>query len=244
MLLLPGGAEATLGFFPGLIEGLVADPGCHVIVHDRPGTGTSTLPGALADAPAHLNELITEVGLGPAVVVGQSLGGAVAVLLAQAHPENVAGLVLLDPTPINDPTLCSRIERMTRTLAALDRVPVVRGLIAAGLRASVARSTRNLDLRPECRAVFDRTANLDIPQLDRTVHGLAELSATLAPKPLPSVLITADRKPGAAITQAHTRLADALGATLRSFPGADHNVQLTHPDETLAATRALISELR
>ncbi|WP_181781946.1 alpha/beta fold hydrolase, partial [Pseudonocardia pini] len=121
VVLLPGGAAPCAGFFPGLVEGLVADPGCRVVVHDRPGTGRSTEPGGLAGATAHLHALVTELGLGPVVVVGQSLGGAVATLWARDHPGDVAGLVLLDPTPINDPAACVRIERPVRVVGAVAR---------------------------------------------------------------------------------------------------------------------------
>jgi pimeloyl-ACP methyl ester carboxylesterase len=90
VLLLPGGAESCDGFFPGLPEGLVADPGAQVIVHDRPGTGTSTVDGSLVDR------------LSPATT-----------------PSRVAGLVLLDPTPINDPRTCAGLERVTVALGRL-----------------------------------------------------------------------------------------------------------------------------
>lgn len=242
VLLLPGGAESCNGFFPGLVEGLVTDPGCRVIVQDRPGTGTSTTPGTLADASAYLNALVNRLDLGPVVVVGQSLGGAVALLLARDYPASVAGLVLIDPTPINDPKSCAQIERMTRTLASAATLPVLRTLVAAALRSTIARSTRKQDLRPDCAAVFERTAHLDLPKLNRAVHGLAEAAfdeSTLPP--VPTTLITADRKPTTAIAKAHARLATALNAKVEAWPHADHNAHLTHPEQTLTAIRTHIT---
>ena len=73
VLLLPGGAESVDGFFPGLVEGLVADPGCRVIEYDRPGTGTSAVERSLADAPGHLHALIEDLVFGP--VVAPATGG-------------------------------------------------------------------------------------------------------------------------------------------------------------------------
>ncbi|MYW62580.1 alpha/beta fold hydrolase [Streptomyces sp. SID8379] len=70
-----------------------------------------------------MDALIDRLGNGPVVVVGQSPGGAVAVLLARDHPENVAGLVLLDPTPVNDPATCERLERTMRVLGRLTALP-------------------------------------------------------------------------------------------------------------------------
>ncbi|GLY39848.1 hypothetical protein Amsp01_058710 [Amycolatopsis sp. NBRC 101858] len=245
VLLLPGGAEACDGFFPGLVEGLVADPGCRVIVHDRPGTGTAA-DGTLAGAADHLSALIDRLGCGPVVVVGQSLGGAVGVLLARDHPDRVAGLVLLDPTVINEPRTCAVLERMTRVLGAAAAVPGLRSVLAGLLRVSVVRSTRRQRLRPDCEAAQLRLASLDIPMLARAVRGITELSRGFREADLPrvpSVVVTADRKPGTSMRRGHTRLAAAFGGEVVCWPGATHGVHLDHPGETLATVRDLVSRV-
>lgn len=246
VLLLPGGAEAVDGFFPGLVEGLVADPGCRVIIYDRPGTGASPTDGLLADAPAHLKSVIDELGCGPVVVVGQSLGGAVATLLARDHPEVVAGLALLDPTPINYARGCARLERTMRVVERLSTVRPLERLLSRALSAAFDRQRRKLDLRPDCDAVYASIGNLDVVKLARSVRGITELSAGMReadlPK-LPSVVITADRKKTDPIRQAHERVAAAMGAEVVSWPGAAHNLHLTHPDETLDALRDLVRQV-
>lgn len=73
-----------------------------VILVDRPGHGWSDRPGGAADAsPAHQAALIAEaldrIGVERFVLLGHSLGGAVATALALAHPARIAGLVLLAP---------------------------------------------------------------------------------------------------------------------------------------------------
>jgi pimeloyl-ACP methyl ester carboxylesterase len=78
-----------------------------VIVVDRPGSGYSTrAPDAAADLStqaAALAALVRTLGLGPAFVVGHSLGGAIALTMALEHPQQVAGLALLAPlTHIRD----------------------------------------------------------------------------------------------------------------------------------------------
>ncbi|MEV7553645.1 alpha/beta hydrolase [Amycolatopsis sp. NPDC089917] len=246
VLLLPGGAESCDGFFPGLVEGLVADPGCRVIVHDRPGTGTATDDGALADAASHLSALIDSLDCGPVVVVGQSLGGAVAVLLAREHPEKVAGLVLLDPTPIDDPRTCAGLERAVGVLGKLSTVPVLRHVFPRVVKAAVLRAARRQDLRPDCEAAFVRTADADLPTLGRAVRGITALSKEVrgaALPRLPAVVVTADRKPDTAMRRSHERFAAAFGGRVECWPGATHSVHLDHPDETLATVRELVSEV-
>ncbi len=242
MLVLPGGAEGCDDFFPGLPEGLVADPGARVILHDRPGTGTSTVDGSLAGAAAYLGSLVERLGLGPVVVVGQSLGGAVGVLLARERPELVAGLVLLDPTPINDAKVCAGLERTMRVFGRLSAVPGLRQVLAKALRTTALRTGR--DLRPDCQAALERTADLDIPTLARAVRGVTDLARDLRESDLPrlpSVVVTADRKPDHAVHRAHERLATAFGAQLVSWPGARHSVHLDHPDEVLATVREVVA---
>jgi pimeloyl-ACP methyl ester carboxylesterase len=73
-----------------------------VVLIDRPGHGWSDRPGGKADAwperqAALIAEALDNIGLKRFVLVGHSLGGAVATAFACAYPERVAGLVLLAP---------------------------------------------------------------------------------------------------------------------------------------------------
>jgi pimeloyl-ACP methyl ester carboxylesterase len=73
-----------------------------VILLDRPGHGWSERPGGVADAsPARQAALIAaaldRIGVARFVLLGHSLGGAVASALALAFPTRVVGLVLLAP---------------------------------------------------------------------------------------------------------------------------------------------------
>jgi pimeloyl-ACP methyl ester carboxylesterase len=72
-----------------------------VVAVDRPGSGFSTrlegTPADLSTQAAALAALIDELGLGKPLVVGHSLGSAVALTLAAEHPDKVAGLALLAP---------------------------------------------------------------------------------------------------------------------------------------------------
>jgi pimeloyl-ACP methyl ester carboxylesterase len=73
----------------------------HLVAVDRPGSGYSR---RAAGSSARLSEqarvvahVIDRLGLEKPLVVGHSLGGAVALALALDHPDKVGGLVLLSP---------------------------------------------------------------------------------------------------------------------------------------------------
>lgn len=72
-----------------------------VVAVDLPGFGETEPPRPTAARPVaqarFLATLLHELDRGPAVVIGNSMGGAIATLLAADHPELVARLVLLGP---------------------------------------------------------------------------------------------------------------------------------------------------
>lgn len=74
-----------------------------VLVYDRPGYGWSDpatgAPRTPEEITGTVHTLLAEMGLpGPYLLVGHSQGGLYARLFAARYPEQVAGLVLVDPT--------------------------------------------------------------------------------------------------------------------------------------------------
>ncbi|GAC1434442.1 MAG: hypothetical protein NVSMB51_01630 [Solirubrobacteraceae bacterium] len=71
--------------------------GYRVIALDHRGHGRglrSSVPFRLADCAEDAAALLRELGCGPAVAVGYSMGGPITQLLARAHPELLSGIVL------------------------------------------------------------------------------------------------------------------------------------------------------
>ncbi len=70
----------------------------HVVAFDRPGSGySSPVPGGIAEQAAILAHAIRSMKLGKPLIVGHSLGGAVALALALDEPDCVGGLALIAP---------------------------------------------------------------------------------------------------------------------------------------------------
>jgi pimeloyl-ACP methyl ester carboxylesterase len=71
-----------------------------VVALDLPGFGLTPVAGRSCDLAGErltLHRLLCRLGTDPVVLIGNSMGGVVAVAEAALHPERVAGLVLVDP---------------------------------------------------------------------------------------------------------------------------------------------------
>lgn len=106
-----GSGPSALLFVHGFLDGAAVWDGVETalaelelekITLDLPGMGAL----ASADGPISLRRYAADVGSvleavhKPVVIVGQSMGAQVAELAAVAHPDRVAGLVLLTPVPL------------------------------------------------------------------------------------------------------------------------------------------------
>lgn len=243
VLLLPGGAATSRGFFPRL-ERL---PGHRIVLVDRPGTGRAiaTGPATMAGGADVCALVLRETGCAPAVVVGQSLGGAVAVQLAIDHPEVVRGLVLIDPTPFNDALTCWFARSLLEVLAAPTRLPRVGTHIERVLWRSLAVGVNPSD--DEARASLDvlmRSASLAATA--RAVRTLVSdggaLTTRLRPLDCPVVLLTAERRSGHRVRRAHEQMARSLGGRLEAWPGAAHVEHLRNPDEIAELVKMVSKE--
>ena len=114
-----------------LIPALSAD--FRVIAYDQRGTGRSAPATSydLARQRADLAALITRVAGGPAVVVGHSLGGAIASTMAVEHPELTLGVVVLDAPYAADAARGSLVEAMKARLLTEEPGAAIRSYLGA-----------------------------------------------------------------------------------------------------------------
>ncbi len=98
-VVLEAGAGGTAATFAWLQAELAEHT--TVVAYDRAGYGFSDADDAPLDAASTAEDLHEGLGLvgvdGPVVLVGHSLGAGYARVFAASYPEQVAGLVLLDP---------------------------------------------------------------------------------------------------------------------------------------------------
>ncbi len=114
--------------------------GHDVVALDLPGFGGSDQPADLSfeSYPRVVSALLDRLGIARADLVGNSMGGAVAVVLAATDPSRVGRLVLIDAAGFNlaerDRPFLIRLAGFGSMAAVLDHLPVRRLMVRAALR--------------------------------------------------------------------------------------------------------------
>lgn len=117
----------------------------HVIAPDMRGHGRgihSLRRFRLDDCADDVAALLDAMKLGPALVVGYSMGGPVAQLLWRRHPEKVAGLVLMATSayPIRSDRSSTAFSRMMGGAALAARISEISTWFPRRIARAVARS--------------------------------------------------------------------------------------------------------
>jgi pimeloyl-ACP methyl ester carboxylesterase len=185
-----------------------------------------------ADTAGDVTALIEELG-GPAVIVGNSMGAAAAVLVAATRPELVTGIVLVGPFVRDGKVsvvqkLLLRVA-MARPWAAMSWKAYLPKLYAGQrpadfdeYRARVATSLR----RPGYARAFSLTT--------RTRHAPAE--ARLGDVSTSTLVIMGEKDPDFPDPRVEAEwIAQALTAEVVMVPEAGHYPQSQRPDVTLDA---------
>lgn len=204
----------------------------HVVAMDVRGHGRGirseqrfTLEAAADDASA----LLEGLDAGPAVVVGYSMGGSIALLMRRRHPESVAGLVLQSTALHWRAAFHERI--LWSSMAALEyvlRFGVPHGLIERYLQAA---ADENPDLRPVLpwlKAEALRGSPSDIAAAGRGLSAFDARSYALqVDVPTAVIVSTRDRLVAAARQR---ELADAIPGAKTLEIDVAHNGWLVEPD--------------
>ena len=118
---------------------------CRVLALDLAGFGRTRSHGRSPTVHANqqlLHRFLSEVSGAPAILVGNSMGGLISVLQTSAHPDTVAGMVLIDPAlPVG---LSSRPDPRVAGMFGLYVVPAVGRSVVARRRS--ARSAEDVTL--------------------------------------------------------------------------------------------------
>ncbi|MGW0989309.1 alpha/beta fold hydrolase [Streptomyces sp. NPDC002486] len=233
-LLLLHGLAGHQGEWDTLAAQLTAD-GHRVVTYDARGHGASTRTPASTTREAHVQDataLIEALDLAPVTLLGQSLGGHTAMLLAAAHPHLVKSLILIEAGPAGpSPGLPARIATW------LDSWPTpFPSLREAEAFLGHEAWTRTLERRADgWHSTMDRTTIIDtVAELATTAYW-DEWSRIACP----TLLIQGEHgtmRPD----EPSTMLTRRPGTRLIRIPGAAHDVHLDQPEHLHEAVASVL----
>jgi pimeloyl-ACP methyl ester carboxylesterase len=206
------------------------------IAIDRPGWGG---PGGPSDLDGNADAALAALdarGVRRAIVVGHSLGGAVAAWLAARDPDRVAALVLAAPA-----ANVSSIDRLDRLLAlpVAGEVASAAALSGIGVALAVPALRRRIaaELGLDDRYLSASAPKLLAPRAWRSfvaeqrvlVRELPELERRLADIAAPTTIVSGTEDRVVTPAAARALQTQIRGAQLVMLPGAGHLLPQGHP---------------
>ena len=253
-----GGGRQAWGDADQATGAALAAAGFTVLAVDFPGYGLSSRiePFDLAGLACKVVALVDSSGLGPAVLVGHSMGGMVAQEVAATAPQAVAGLVLASTSPaFGKPGGDWQTEFLRSRCAPLDAGLGMAGLatllvptmvapstaagslaaaipaaIPAGIAAAMAAAMAMMAAVPE--ATY-RSAVAALVSFDRR--------ANLPLITVPTLVITGEHDRTAAPEVARRMAERIAGAQAVVVPGAGHLLPIEQPQAFHAAVLAFLA---
>ena len=239
VVLVPGMGDLRDGY--RFLAPALAEAGYRVATTDLRGHGDSDASFASygdAETAGDILALIEELG-GPAVVIGNSMAAAAAVLAAAERPDSLAGLVLVGPFVRNGKVSLAQRVGLRLAMAPLWAASAWRSYLPklyAGQRPADFEEYRDRLVaslrRPGYAKAFSLTTRAD--------HAPAE--ARLADVSAPTLVVMGDQDPDFPDPRAEADwIAEALSAEVVIVPEAGHYPQSQRPEITTAAIVGFLS---
>ena len=222
---------------------------CHVYAWELVGYGRSIRAGAgrdisVAAQARHLYAWMRALGLERAVLVGHDLGGGVVQRLAAAHPEHVAGLVLVDSVAFDNwPSPPVRAARAVRRVLPMLPGPAVHRVFAATLASlgnedpAVRRESGRVYWAPYRSTRAGAALARQLASLDN--RDTRATSGFLGGLGVPARVVWGSRDP--LDVASGRRLATLLRAPIDVIEGARHFTPEAHPDVVASAIQTVVA---
>lgn len=241
VLVLLHGFPVDHRMWDGVVGAL--DVGIPVLAPDLPGLGAAPLPAdgapsldASADAVA---AAVREAGHERALVAGLSMGGYVALALAERHPELVVGLALVDTKATGDAAdaRANRL-RVADEVESTGSVDAVLGMVGSLLSATSV--SEHPGLPGEVTGWIGEQAPAGVAWSQRAMAARPDRTPVLAAFDGPVVVVVGEDDTVTPLPGAQQMVDVATDATLVVVPGAGHLSAVETPGAVAEALAGLV----
>ena len=223
-----------------------------VVSYDRPGLGWSpptsserTLEAAMKD----IEHLLSDPDLfdGPPILVGHSIGGMIARHYAHAHPNDISGLIGIDPTP-------DKMPRVAKVPAVFNRVGA--WLASAGLfRWQYYQAHPDLTREEKLQRGHINASGARWRAVDHEMQGAMNSGPVLEPQEglgdLPFTIFVASYEVPSFIRGAMAEINEVKRLMVEESTRSrlvelesDHYVHYDNPDTVVAETLKMVADVR
>ena len=239
-ILLEAGGGMDYSAWSDVLTGLQSKH--RLCAYDRLGLGSSSQPAetsrTAADQATDLHTLLDKAGVkGPFVIGAHSFGAIIATLFAQAYPDDVRGVVFVDPQAPR------QSEAFLKALppASADESSAVKEIreVLEDFETDPSQNPEHVAIREsgaKASAALDAAGPLfgDRPVI--------VLSAGRPPPDFASMPAEVSKALLAARAAAQQELADeSTAGSLEVVPDAGHNIQAENPDAVIAALEKVLA---
>lgn len=219
-----------------------------VVTIDLPGLGLSPVPVARPStdrAAAGVLDVLDDLSIAEAVVLGVSTGGYLALEIAARAPDRVSALVLVSTTPHRiEPDVPADRRQVADEVEHSRSSEPVAGSADEGLGATAHQEQPGL--AGQLRDTIAAAAPDGIAWMARAIAGRSDTADVLATFPRPVLLVFGDEDTATPPARGEEMLAlrDGLPARLVVLERTGHLSPLERPREVADALDGLLAQLR
>lgn len=224
-------------------DGLAEDS--HVVPIDLPGFGRSPLPAdgtSLDDVADGVVSVLDALSVDTAVVVGLSMGGYVALAVAERHPQRLAGLALVNTkASADDDTAKAKRLDLAEAVQGPAGLRALRGM-ADTLVGAYSRAHRP-DVLTAVEAMIARAEPAAVAWGARAMAERPDRHHVLEALDVPALVLTGEEDALMPLSAAQ-QMAESLGVEPVVLPQCGHLSAMESPEEVTEALRDLLRRTR
>ncbi len=219
-----------------------------VCSYDRAGTGWSERRPGVRDAARISGELEALLAVAgerpPYLLVGHSLGGILARVFASRRPQDIAGLVLIDPSPTE---LKQGWASQLAALLLIESMPLLQRVGIEPLRDQMAPFAQDLpaDVLSDLMATYEDPTQIRTfrDEFRAIAASSKQASEGLLPSSLPVVVLSAEQPMSKGQAELVRQVQTEHARLAARFVGGRHRVIGGSNHLTLVTNRTFVSEI-